>query len=179
MAEQGRRLCGARHQPVCRSEQDDRVPARGFRCARCDRPAIICHRCDRGQIYCVGEDCAGQARREAQRTAGRRYQVSRRGRLSHAARARRYRARQKNVTHQGSPAAAVRDQLAAGLAMTANDAASRSDQPGDREWRCDWCHCRCPQMLRLGFLREYGLHRGRARPIGRACESRQPPCRDG
>jgi hypothetical protein len=40
---------------------------------------------------------------ERQRAAGRRYQASRRGRVAHALRARSYRARRKNVTHQGSP----------------------------------------------------------------------------
>ena len=37
------------------------------------------------------------------REAGRRYQSSRIGRFNHAERARRYRARQQKVTHQGSP----------------------------------------------------------------------------
>ena len=159
MPEQGRRFCWARHQCVCRSEQDDPIPARMFVCARCGGLVIICSRCDRGQIYCVG-DCAHLARRAAQRAAGRRYQLSRPGRLSHAERARRYRARQKNVTHHGSPSAAAHDRVATGLAMTANDAVSPSDKPGAGEWRCHWCDCRCPPVLRLRFLRCHGLRRG-------------------
>lgn len=47
--------------------------------------------------------CADQARRTAVRAAGCRYQASRRGRHAHAERQRRYRAKPKKVTHQGSP----------------------------------------------------------------------------
>jgi len=78
------------------------VTARFFLCGRCRAQVLICSHCDRGQIYC-GERCAGAARRNSLRAAGRRYQASRRGRFAHAARARCYR-RRKNVTHQGSPA---------------------------------------------------------------------------
>jgi len=42
---------------------------------------LICSHCDRGQIYCA-QGCAQTARRDAQRAAGRRYQASRRGRVS-------------------------------------------------------------------------------------------------
>jgi hypothetical protein len=73
-----------------------------FLCARCQAQILVCSHCDRGQIYCA-QGCAQTARRAAQRAAGRRYQASRRGRVNHAARAGRYRARQNNVTHQGSP----------------------------------------------------------------------------
>jgi hypothetical protein len=74
--------------------------ARLFLCARCRVQVVICSCCDRGQIYCA-DGCAQEARHQAQRAAGRRYQASRRGRLAHAARSGRWRARQKNVTHQG------------------------------------------------------------------------------
>lgn len=76
--------------------------ARLFLCVRCKAQVLVCSHCDRGQIYCA-QGCAQTARRDAQRAAGRRYQASRRGRVNHAARAGRYRARQNNVTHQGSP----------------------------------------------------------------------------
>lgn len=78
------------------------TPGRLFLCARCRTQVLICSCCDRGQIYCAG-GCAREARQQAQRDAGRRYQTSRRGRVNHAARTSRWRARQKNVTHQGSP----------------------------------------------------------------------------
>ena len=74
---------------------------RMFLCGLCRAQVVLCRRCDRGQIYC-GRGCAGRARGEAQREAGERYQRSRRGRFAHAARALRYRARCKIVTHQGS-----------------------------------------------------------------------------
>jgi hypothetical protein len=93
---------GVRPRDVCRSDRGDGAPARLFVCMGCRSQALICSCCDRGQIYCAG-DCADRARHHAQRAAGRRYQSSRRGRLAHAVRARRYRARGKKVTHQGSP----------------------------------------------------------------------------
>ncbi len=81
--------------------------ARLFLCARCQRQVQICSHCDRGNQYCGGT-CAGAARGESLRAAGERYQKSRRGRMCHAARQRRYRARcrarAKKVTHQSSPA---------------------------------------------------------------------------
>jgi hypothetical protein len=85
----------------------DRVHVRCCRRRRlagcfCARAAKLSSRCDRGQIYCA-QGCAQTARHDAQRAAGRRHQASRRGRVNHAARAGRYRARQNNVTHQGSP----------------------------------------------------------------------------
>ena len=79
--------------------------ARLFLCARCGKHVHICTRCDRGQIYCA-DGCGSRARRESLREAGRRYQSSLRGRLAHVQRSLRFRARRKNVTHQGSPAAA-------------------------------------------------------------------------
>ena len=51
-----------------------------FLCARCHAQVLVCSHCDRGQIYCA-QGCAQTARRDAQRAAGQRYQVSRRGRV--------------------------------------------------------------------------------------------------
>ena len=82
--------------------------ARFYLCAGCRAQVLICSCCDRGNIYC-GDGCASAARRSAQREAGRRYQSSRRGRRKHAERARRYRERQKKVTHQGSPPPPIDD----------------------------------------------------------------------
>ncbi len=74
-------------------------------CAHCRVQVFICRRCDRGQRYCRA--CAQEARRASVREAGRRYQRSHQGRFAHAARTRRWRALQKNVTHQGSLAPPV------------------------------------------------------------------------
>jgi len=135
------------------------APARLFVCVRCQMQVLICSCCDHGQIYCAG-GCAQQARSHAQRAAGRRYQASRRGRLAHAARARRWRARQKNVTHQGSRPRPAHDGVAADVVASPRPPAaassrrvatqSRDQRPGS--WRCHWCGCRCPPYVRIGFL---------------------------
>ena len=63
---------------------------------------MLCRACDRGNIYCSAE-CSLFRRKEYQRCASQRYQLSREGRLKHAARAASYRARKKQiVTQQGS-----------------------------------------------------------------------------
>jgi hypothetical protein len=96
-----------RHRPTAvhaRGDWQDQAngrPARLFLCRGCRVQVLICSHCDRGHVYCA-EACAQKARRQSQRESGRRYQMSRRGRINHAARARRYRARKNNVTHQGS-----------------------------------------------------------------------------
>jgi hypothetical protein len=138
------------------------TPARLFLCGRCHAQVLICSRCDRGQIYCA-EGCARDARRHAQRAAGQRYQTSRRGRLTHASRARRYRARQKNVTHQGSRPQPPNDLVSVGSAVTASKSPSassgglprRSAGRGAETWHCHWCGCRCPQFVRHEFLRRH------------------------
>jgi hypothetical protein len=75
---------------------------RSFFCAHCGATVLICSCCDRGQRYC-SEGCSQAARACSLRAAGLRYQSSRRGRRAHAERQRRYRARQKKVTHHGTP----------------------------------------------------------------------------
>jgi len=82
------------------------APPRMFGCTRCQTQVFICSDCDRGQIYC-GTACSRTARAQHHREADRRYQQSRKGRFTHAARARRYRRRQKaahNVTDRVHPA---------------------------------------------------------------------------
>ena len=93
---------GVRPRDGCPSAGGDAASARLFVCTGCRRQVLICRCCDRGQIYCAG-NCAPHARRRSLLAAGRRYQTSRRGRLAHAVRASRYRARGKKVTHHGSP----------------------------------------------------------------------------
>jgi hypothetical protein len=153
--------CGSRPHPASRGAGT--ATARFFLCAGCRDQVFVCSHCDRGQIYCAGT-CAEEARRQAQRMAGQRYQRTYRGRLSHAGRARRHRARQKIVTHQGSPPlsrdgvvslAAV--PLAAAVTTSqpaaATEVVKRSQcfSPGFR--RCHWCGERCAPLLRNEFLR--------------------------
>ena len=136
------------------------APARLFLCVRCKAQVLVCSHCDRGQIYCA-QGCAQTARRDAQRAAGRRYQASRRGRVNHAARAGRYRARQNNVTHQGSPPHRSDDLVMASTVEIASKPSSASPgevarpSPGRRSgnWSCHWCGCRCPPFVRREFLR--------------------------
>jgi hypothetical protein len=133
------------------SKSAEEVPARLFLCGRCRAQVLICSRCDRGQIYC-GQRCAQEARRSAQRAANKRYQTSHRGRIKHAARARRYRSRQKNVTYRGS-----RPQLS-GVLVSKGSAPSASKQnaseydPRPLAWQCYRCGRSCSPFVRQGFL---------------------------
>ncbi len=127
------------------------VPARLFLCGRCRAQVLICSHCDRGQMYCL-EGCARKARLLAQRQAGRRYQTSRRGRLNHAARSRRYRARKNNVTHQGSPPDLTDDLLLAGSAVAVTDQ-TMTDRSVRPRWQCHCCGRLCPEFVRRDFLR--------------------------
>jgi len=134
------------------SEHRDASPGGLFLCADCRAQALICGCCDRGQIYCTG-DCALRARRRKQHAAGRRYQTSRRGRLAHAERARRYRARCNKVTHQGSPQPPSDDLLSPGSPTMASDAVSSDERLPQAGSHCHWCGRRCPDLVRHGFLR--------------------------
>ena len=124
-------------------------PGRTFACALCQRQVLLCNGCDRGQRYCsVG--CRQQARSTCLRQAGRRYQDSRAGRFAHARRARRYRQRQKIVTHQASqappaPPTVVADPVQAEVATAAALAAPAG--------RCCRCGGVCLPVVRRGFLR--------------------------
>ena len=103
------------------------APGRLFLCARCRIQVVLCSRCDRGNRYC-GRPCRRLASDAARRDSARRYQRSRRGRLAHAERSRRWRQRcrgrdeggaggggglQHNVTHQGCPPGVAAAPLAA------------------------------------------------------------------
>ena len=145
-----------------RSAHHDVLSARLFLCAGCRAPSVICSCCDRGQIYCAG-DCAARARHRAQRAAGQRYQTSRRGRLAHADRTRRYRARCKNVTHHGSPEPLPDDLLPPGSPAIASDAAILEERPRRTISHCHWCGRRCPEFVRREFLRRRLDRRGLVR----------------
>jgi len=125
-----------------------------FLCACCREQVLICRRCDRGQRYC--RTCAKDVRRASMREAGRRYQQSRQGRFAHAARARRHRARNKKVTHQGSPdlandAVLRQDSTDAALAIVALGAPA-----GTCMSRCHCCARALPPLVRTGPLRRRG-----------------------
>lgn len=129
----------------------DGTPARLFLCQRCRVQVLICSRCDRGHVYCAA-GCAQAARRGSQRDAGRRYQASRRGRVNHAVRARRYRSRKNIVTHQGSPPDRPDDLLCAGPVVAVTEPSPRDNTRWPR-WHCHGCGRRCPELVRRDFLR--------------------------
>jgi transposase len=129
-------------------------PARLFHCARCRAQVLICSRCDRGNLYC-GRICAQQARRESLRAAGARYQRSRRGRLCHAERQRRYRRRPHKVTHQGSAAVPPHDSLAPESRTVRGHHGARPPIGP----RCHVCHRPCSAFVRLDFLHSPGPRR--------------------
>lgn len=151
----------------------DGASARLFLCAACREMVIICRRCDRGQIYCA-KGCAQQARRRAQRDAGRRYQTSRRGRLNHAARNRRYRARTKNGTHQGSLAKPNLLALSSTVDAIESPLAFRGYVPAGSTSHCDWCGCRCSQFVRQDSLQRRRVRRG-VRHHGKGVGNDHPP----
>ena len=133
--------------------------SRLFLCAACRIMVIICSRCDRGQIYCR-QGCAQNARRRAQREAGRRYQSSRRGRSNHAARNRRYRARKKNGTHQGSLATPNLLPRSPTVRASESPPASRGYVTAGSPSLCHRCGSRCAQFVRQDFLRRRRVLRG-------------------
>ncbi len=145
-----------RHRPEAEAsdgrDRCDQPESRLFLCAApvCRVQVVICTDCDRGHIYCA--DCAPHARRRSLQQAGRRYQASSRGRIKHAARTRRYRARQNKVTHHGS----LPDRSAALLSMdpvVVEEALPLDNQHSSRGWNCVRCGRRCSAYVRQDFLR--------------------------
>ena len=125
--------------------------ARLFSCARCRCQVVICSHCDRGNLYC-GKRCSETARSQSRREASKRYQRTRRGRLAHADRQRRYRQRRRQkVTHHGSPPA-IPDET---LPVESRTSARRSEVPaavsGDGI-HCHLCGRRCSDFVRQSFL---------------------------
>lgn len=123
---------------------------RMFACARCQREVLLCSGCDRGQRYCSA-GCREQARGHSLREAGRRYQDSRAGRFAHARRARRYRQRQKIVTHQASQVAPLAPTVVADPAE-AEVVAVRAAVAA-LAWHCCCCGGACMPVVRRGFVR--------------------------
>ena len=174
---------------TCDDGQTAPGSGRLFVCAWCGCEVVVCSCCDRGQIDC-GVDCAGQARRQTLRGAGRRCQQTRRGRRMHAARMVRYRAKlaqgsvggvvglpdeawpREIVTHHGSPSPVADDLLADDATAMPRDDASPAEPPGRAMTQCHWCGRCCLLPLRRGFLRRCD-HRRRA--VGHARTECKPP----
>jgi hypothetical protein len=138
------------------------LPARLFLCVGCRIQVVLCSHCDRGNRYC-GRACWRQVHDVARREAASRYQRSRRGRLQHAARSRRWRQRVADradsahkVTHQGSPAGVAAAPLAActsDITSIATDppVGAPAPPPLRRCYRC--CAAVQADWLRQDFLR--------------------------
>jgi transposase len=111
-----------------------------FLCARCRAQVFICRRCDRGQIYCAS-GCAQAARRVSLREAAQRYQHSRRGRLAHAQRARRYRlyGMVRERGYQGGPTH-FRHLISLHRPRPAAEAYLRLRTLPGEQMQCDWGH---------------------------------------
>jgi hypothetical protein len=150
---------GARHKATAEGV------GRFFVCERCRDQVLICSCCDRGQIYCAS-GCAKLARSACRRKAAQRYQASRKGRFAHAKRSRRYRARCKNVTHQGSPdensdvSVSVASAAARISARDSADTPSMTASPGlegplaaTLRRHCHWCGRYCSPFVRREPLR--------------------------
>jgi len=184
---------GVRLRRACDDGQTAQGSGRLFVCAWCGCEVVVCSGCDRGQIYC-GVDCAGQARRQTLRAAGRRCQQTRRGRRMHAARMARYRAKlpslacslaqssacvavgmpdegwpREIVTHHGSPAPSTGDLVAGGATAMPRDDASPAEPLGPAMTHCHWCGRCCRLPLRRGFLRRCDHRRGRVGQVRRKC----------
>jgi hypothetical protein len=164
---------GVRPRLVCDDGQAEPGSGRLFLCRKCGSEVVVCSHCDRGQIYC-GNGCAGQARRQALRDAGERYQQTPGGKKKHAARMGHLRARRKTkiVTHHGSPTPPAGDLVATGAMATSRDDASPAEPPRRATTHCHWCGRPCLPPLRLGFLRRRDLRRSR---VGHARTERNAP----
>ena len=131
---------------------DTEPTGRLYHCARpeCRAQVLICPPCDRGHIYC-SDACSTISRRRSVREAGRRYQDGRPGRLRHAERMRRYRA--KKVTHQASPPPPADALLVSDPAVCAVSALPVRVAPAAVAVHCHFCGRRCSALPRSGFLR--------------------------
>jgi len=128
-----------------------------FNCLRCHKQTVICSHCDRGQVYC-GKRCADFARRLSCRLAEKRYQTTLRGRLKHALRQQRYRARlKKKVTDQGTPKT-IPHVL---LNPIKNQVITL---PGNGRLQCYFCKKSVSNWFRQGFLRHCVIKTVRAGP---------------
>lgn len=157
-------------------------PLRGrvFACAHCKLDFTVCIGCDRGRRYC-GSGCSSQARRQAQRASGKRYQSGPAGRLAHVRRSQRYRQRlRERLAQQQSlppspvlpipmppppppPPPANRDAsvgsqepCAAGVLTAELDVAPATGRHRWL-WPCHWCKRECQSVVRRNFPRRSRL----------------------
>ena len=133
--------------------------ARLYCCHNCNCQTIICSRCDRGNIYC--KQCAPIITVENRRKANQRYQRTYQGRVNHAARQKRYRARLKQkVTYQGSKRISLCDLLnkkRKGIIINFKSDNKRKSQD-------IFCHCcdeNCSTLLRDDYLTDLNQNRKR------------------
>lgn len=70
--------------------------SRLFNCGWCHTAVIIHSHHDRGNTYC-GLSCSRMARQKSLRSAGKKYQNTRKGKFNNAERQKRYRERQKQL----------------------------------------------------------------------------------
>ena len=121
--------------------------ARLFNCAQCQQQVLICTDCDRGNIYC-GPICSEISRHCSLQESNKRYQNSRKGKLKHAARQKRYREHQKSdekiVTDQGCQSMIFNDSLFMAKETT------KSIDIG--KFCCDFCGKSCSTFVRIDFL---------------------------
>jgi hypothetical protein len=132
--------------------------SRLYSCLRCHTQVVICSPCDRGQIYCAGT-CSAAARLQSCRAAEKRYQSTLRGKMNHALRQRRYRARLKiKVTDQGS----LPSTQDAPINSLKNKPAKTENGQKEVEFICSFCKKPISAWLRNGFLRrrEHKKHPG-------------------
>lgn len=127
------------------------VTGRLFLCARCRVQVHICSPCDRGHIYCAG-GCARISRCVSVCEAGRRYQRTRKGRFAHAERARRYRRRRQNVTHQGSRIEFPDDLLPVDPVVAIAAPQASVTRPASSTVQCQFCGVNCSVFVRVGYL---------------------------
>lgn len=125
--------------------------SRLFSCIRCHAQTLICSYCDRGQIYC-GPVCARAARVQSCRSAEKRYQLTPGGKMKHALRQRRYRARLAKIVTDHS----FHSPAQHGLLQSVKNEAEKTDvSHGDADKRCCFCKKPVSSWIRHGFLRHY------------------------
>ena len=136
--------------------EDLRPDCRRFHCCRCQRAVYICSHCDRGHQYC-SEACRQGARRDSLRSAGARYQRTRRGRANHARRQNEYRRRQaagEVVTHHGCQPESTSCSVVSCVQETVVHVSSRLPGPGAQDQlSCFVCGHGCEPYVRSDYLR--------------------------
>ena len=123
-----------------------------FNCQRCQRQVRICRHCDCGNVYC-SDDCSRLGRRESVRSAGARYQRTRRGAQFHAARQSVWRERQRQkVTHHRFPTEALAAKVVTEVIREIGDD-DVLDSPARNVVRCDFCRRPLAPFARLAPVR--------------------------